>query len=82
MHTSTIPSMEHAWFSHPWNMHGSPIHGTCMVIPSMHVTYVLVTSDNFSSKNSKQLQGTAVAIFSNFCEVFAYESVAQVALWL
>ena len=48
----------------------------------MHGTYVLVIPDTFGSKNSKQLQGTAVAIFSNFCEVFAYKSVAQVALWL
>ena len=54
--------------------------------PSMHGTCVLVTPDtvnnNFGSKNSKQLQGTAVAIFPNFCEVFACKSVAQVALWL
>ena len=62
------------------------MYDACMVLPSMHGTCVLVTPDtvnnNFGSKNSKQLQGTAVAIFSNFCEVFACKSVAQVALWL
>ena len=64
----------------------SSMHDTCMNPPSMHGTYIVVTpdtvSDNFGSKSSKQLQGTAVAIFSNFCEVFACKSVAQVALWL
>ena len=59
---------------HAWSVHGSSFHEACMVLPSMHDTCIKGTPDNvknnFGSKNSKQLQGTAAAqIFSNFSEV-------------
>ena len=50
------------------------MHEACMVLPSMHDTSIKGSPDtvknNFGSKNSKQLQGTAAAqIFSNLSEV-------------
>ena len=50
------------------------MHDTCMVLPSMHDTCIEGTPDtvnnNFGSKNSKQLQCTAIC---NACAVFFFK---------